>query len=246
MMNEKMEEYIKDYEVATNLNQISKNPAVNVLKDLVEKAPVFGKILTNSVDRGLELFQKSKQDKLIQSVIDNENLIAPERIHAVPFVIEYAKTREMLDRLANEKKVKLVCNLFVNYFLKENHEDDVDVYEEYLQHLGQLSVREISLLITLNRYEKESTHIHGLNDFDRHNWAFSKLKGYAKEEWNISESELTGLMTSICRSGFCKEEVGGYLNGYAGGVFFTTQYFEKFFNYIMERENIQYGKKNDI
>lgn len=238
-MQKSVEECLTEYEMAENLNDINQNPAVTGLKaigqGLVAEIPVLGTILTDALDKGLEEFQNEKKRRLLDSIVESTSIIAPERIEAVPFIMEFARTQDAINRLANEKKIHYICNLFCNYFLKEDHGQEIDIYEEYLSQIQMLSYREIELLIQLHRFEIEGTHEHVADPYERHEKAYERLKEFAKKEMNISAGELEGIMTSISKSGFCKEETGGRI-GYAGGVFCITRYFERFLSYIMERE----------
>lgn len=234
-----MEDSLTEYELAENLNDIYRNPVSAGLKGaaigLAEAIPMLGTVLGNAVDQGLEYFQNAKKKQLIDSILENKSYILPEQIDAVPFIVEFARTQEVINRLANSRKIQYICNLFNNYFIRESHGEDVDIFEEYLGQIQLLSYREIELLVYLYQQEKKLTHEHGLDAFERHKAACGCLRDMAKANMNLSAAELEGIMTSISKSGFCKEETGTRAS-YAGGVFYTTQYFERFLGYIMKRK----------
>ncbi len=188
-------------------------------------------------------FQKSKRDKLFQKISDYRGVLTTDtikNIEALPFVFEFAKTLDLINRLANDKKLDFICNCFGVYFLTEYHGNDIDQYEEFLDHLSTLSFREIEILITLYKIESEclSNKQNQQDDKSKNGResisgkSISVLKQMAPEKWNLNENEMESILTSLCRSGFLRELVGSIL-GYYGGRFYTTEYFEKFLGYIL-------------
>ena len=45
------------------------------------------------------------------------------------FLSQYVKTQEVLGSLTDNKKVQYICNLFVQYFILEDHKEDADLFE---------------------------------------------------------------------------------------------------------------------
>lgn len=235
---EYLEKSIQDWEKIESKEELINNSPVRGLKSvayaLVQEVPVLGTLVTEAIDKRIDEHQNKAKKALIDTILDYEGLIKPDKIEGVSFLIEYAKTQEVLVRLANDKKVCYICNLFGNYFLAEDHQGEVDLYEEYLNQLSSLSYREIDLLMCLECFERLVSHEHFDNKMQRSKKAYEQFKSEAKKRWEISEKQLEGIMMSISRSGFCKELTGSYI-GYEGGVFYTTAYFQHFLRYITKR-----------
>lgn len=118
--------------------------------------------------------------------------------------------------------------------MAEDHQGDVDLYEEYLNQLFSLSYREIDLLMCLEYFERLVSHEHLENKMQRSKKGIWEIQIRSKKRWKISEKQLEGIMMSISKSGFCKELTGSYI-GYEGGIFYTTTYFQHFLMYITKR-----------
>ncbi|MBO5158061.1 MAG: hypothetical protein J6B94_00525 [Lachnospiraceae bacterium] len=235
---EQLEKNVKDWEKIERREEVIRNTPLGGLKSvafaLAQEVPVLGSLVTETIDMRIDEHQSKVKKALIDTILDYEGIIEPDKIEGVSFLIEYAKTQEVLVRLANDKKVCYICNLFGNYFLAENHQGDVDLYEEYLNQLSSLSYREIDLLMCLEHFERLVSHEHLENKMQRSQKAYGKFKLEAKKRWKVSEKQLEGIMMSISKSGFCKELTGIYL-GYEGGIFYTTAYFQHFLRYITKR-----------
>ena len=235
---EQLEKSIKEWEEIERREDVISNTPLRGLKNvafaLAQEVPVLGSLVTDTIDRRLEEHQNKVKKALIDTILDYEGIIEPDKIEGVSFIIEYAKTQEVLVRLANDKKVCYICNLFGNYFFAEDHQGDVDLYEEYLNQLSLLSYREIDLLMCLEYFERLISHEHLENKMQRSKKSYGEFKTEAKKRWKISEKQLEGIMMSISKSGFCKELTGTYI-GYEGGIFYTTAYFKHFLSYITKR-----------
>ena len=199
-------------------------------------------IIDQASDSALAAYQNYKQKKFLDSIIEYKGILPEDKIKKIadiPVIIEMGRTMEVINRLATDQKVIYLCNCFDNYFLREDHFNDVDRYEEFLWHLDTLSYREIDILTELYKLEKtsdfrkyHSPNGESLNGLSKHSIYCNVLGQIAQEKWKMSQGELDGILAGLCRSGFLKEEVGAYLD-YTGGIYYTTEYFEVFLTYIM-------------
>ena len=92
---------------------------------------------------------------------------------------------------------------------------DIDLYEENLKRLEELSIREITILAKLHQYKYN-------------NEAFYED---IRKDCGIEKDEVKNILSAVTRTGFCKEKVGAYL-GYEGDVYYTTPLFESFLKCI--------------
>lgn len=131
---EHLEKSIRDWEKIERKEELISNSPVGGLKSvayaLAQEVPVLGTLVTEAIDKRIDEHQNKVKKALIDTILDYEGLIKPDKIEGVSFLIEYAKTQEVLVRLSNDKKVCYICNLFGNYFLAEDHQGDVDLYED--------------------------------------------------------------------------------------------------------------------
>ena len=143
-----------------------------------------------------------------------KNLLEQEVVADVPFLMELARTLEVLNRLATNEKVLYIANLFKHTFLLAG-DRDIDLYEENLKRLEELSIREITILAKLHQYKYN-------------NEAFYED---IRKDCGIEKDEVKNILSAVTRTGFCKEKVGAYL-GYEGDVYYTTSLFESFLKCI--------------
>lgn len=235
MSKQNLEEAITKYK---NIEEYTNNPTykfqISCASTLAQTIPVLGTLLTETAEKGLEMYRDSAKRKLIDSILEYEDQINPAMIDGVSFIMEFAKTQEVITKLANHKKLDYFTNLFCNYFILECHYNNVDIFEEYLEHLSTLSFREIDLLICLYSNEVKTSGKHFNSMLDRRKESYAKFKEEISKK-GIDRKQLEGMLISITRSGFVKETVGMYM-GYEGGVYHTTAYFHNFLSYITKRD----------
>ena len=175
--------------------------------------------IKETIDEAIDLtfgyFRNKKQEEFFD-IIRNSNTITKEMVN-VDFVMGYIKALEAVNRLSTNAKVKYIANLFKNTFCIEGKKN-IDEYEEWLANLSSLSYREIKILIML--YES--------NKKDEKKEVFYKN---IEKELGLDEENTIAILTSVSKSGFCKEKVGAIV-GYTGGEFYTTNYFQRFLEKI--------------
>ena len=159
-------------------------------------------------------FQKRKREEFLSYITESGELIVKSDVADVPFLMELARTLEVLNRLATNEKVLYIANLFKHTFLLAG-DRDIDLYEENLKRLEELSIREITILAKLHQYKYN-------------NEAFYED---IRKDCGIEKDEVKNILSAVTRTGFCKEKVGAYL-GYEGDVYYTTSLFESFLKCI--------------
>lgn len=153
---------------------------------------------------------QKKREEFLDYILESGELIVQKDIIDVTFIMELAKTMEVLNRLAMNEKIIYIANLFCNSFL-QGEERNIDLYEKNLKRLDDLSVREITILAKLYQH-------------NGNNEAFYEE---VKQIYSIDKDEIKNVLSSVTRTGFCKEQVGAYLS-YGGDAYHTTVLFEKF------------------
>lgn len=77
-------------------------------------------------------------------------------VNDVEFIVNFARTREAIRRLATNDKVKYFGNLIRNGYLSGEHIEN-SKFEEYLDILNTMSYREIQYLIDYKKYCEEKS-----------------------------------------------------------------------------------------
>ena len=146
-MNEELEQVKLSLQNMNDLVDIKGNPVVSsVLIAPIKAIPVIGDLLDSTTDKLLEDFQRKKEQELIEVILKDSNSITNEMVNDVEFIVNFAKTREAVRRLATNDKVKYFGNLVRNGYLAGNHIENSE-FEEYLDILNTMSYREIQHVI---------------------------------------------------------------------------------------------------
>lgn len=203
------------------------NSTIDGVKDISEElrkgVPGLKFVLTEEVEEQIEKQKKAAKKALIHAISECAYDMQPAKIDGVTFLSQYVKTQEMLGSLTDNKKVQYICNLFVQYFILEDHKEDADLFEEFLGSLAALSWRQIELLKLLHQFEKTSELY--LAD------PYTNLKTEAQKTWGLADDQLEGIMASISKTGFCVEVSNDFFS-YGGKAYRTTEYFDMFVKYI--------------
>lgn len=103
---------------------------------------------------------------------------------------------------------------------------DPDEYEEMLQSLEQMSIRELSLLQILKTFELAQAWDRNQNELQSTRVYWHRFQAEACSALQISKQELPGYLTRLSRTGMYCEFTGTYLD-YEGGVGRTTPLFAR-------------------
>ena len=198
---------------------------VDVARGLVKKVPELKVLFTEKTEKALQEKAERAKQALVDAVAEAVDHMNPEKIDAVTFFAAYAKTQDVLMNLLDEKKVESICNLFVNYFLMEAHQNEADVYESFLNTVQALTLRELELLMSLSYCDDELFFLD----------LYANLKIELMGSWNITEMQLEDMMKNLCKRGFCIE-VSAERWGFAGIMYGVTDYVQDLLTYIMKRE----------
>lgn len=199
-------------------------PQYSIIPIITEGAgSILEKMLSNSINK--------KRQEFLEYISSSEETITNDMVMDEEFILEFANTLAAVDRLATNDKVKYIANLFKNTFCVKGKKN-IDEYEEWLQNLITLSYREIEILVMLHDSQRElkmQLEIDPEEKIEKRN-DFFRMVNY---KFNLSNGEIEAILSSISRSGFCREEINS-IPGYTGGDFYTTEYFEKFLSRIVK------------
>lgn len=151
-MNEELELTKVSLKNANDYADIKSNPVVeSVLMPIVKAVPVIGDMIDSSMNKVIEEFQEKKENELIEVILKDKNSITFDMVNDVEFIVNFAKTREAVRRLATNDKVKYFGNLIRNGYLSGEHIENSE-FEEYLDILNTVSYREIQYLVFLKEH----------------------------------------------------------------------------------------------
>jgi len=201
-MNEEFEMAKVELKNANDFVDIKGNPVVDsVLMPVVKAIPVVGDMIDSSMNKALEDFQKKKEEQFIETVLKDQHSITSDMVNDVEFIVNYARTLEVVRRLATNDKVKYFGNLIRNGYLLGEHIQNSE-FEECIDILNSMSYREIQYLIDYKKYCDEMNK--GKKRYYSNRWASFRSK-YAKI-YQISEKELWSVFVRLKRTGFVEEE----------------------------------------
>ena len=147
---EKLESSLK---TAETLKEMRLNPIVEAFVSCVKPFfPGIGELVDSSVNEIVENFQKAKRREFCEYIFDTEEVITKEKISDIEFLMEFGRTLDAINRLAQNEKVIYIAALFKNTFIIKNSYD-TDQYEEWLKCIDDLSYRQIEILKCL--YDEE-------------------------------------------------------------------------------------------
>lgn len=200
-MNEELELAKVLLKNANDYADIKNNPVVeSVLMPMVKAVPVIGDMIDSSMNKVIEEFQEKKENELIEVILKDKNSITSNMVNDVEFIVNFAKTREAVRRLATNDKVKYFGNLIRNGYLSGEHIENSE-FEEFLDMLNTMSYREIQYLVDYKRYCDEKSK--GKN-VKYNKWIYFSKEYTAKQQ--ITAGELWSIFMRIKGMGFVEEE----------------------------------------
>ncbi|MCI9080476.1 MAG: hypothetical protein HFH68_16480 [Lachnospiraceae bacterium] len=208
-MDNELESVKLSIENNNNLRNVKENPVVSsVLLAPIKAIPVIGELLDLSIDKSLENFQQKKEQELIDIIFKNSHSITSDMVNDVEFIVNYARVREAVKRLATNDKVKFFGNLIRNGYLSGRHIQS-SIFDEYINILNSMSYREILYLVDYKKYcedcsKKKKSSISLLGR--AYNNKFPQFCRDYSEKNNITQREIYFVFKHIEQTGFIEEE----------------------------------------
>ena len=113
---------------------------------LIKSIPCLGDFIDSTTDYLLIQNQDKKQKELIEYILVNKEIITKEKVNDVEFIMNFMRTVDAVNKLANCSKVKYFSNLVRNGYLEYEDKIDADEFDEMLSIVTTLSYREIEFL----------------------------------------------------------------------------------------------------
>lgn len=196
-------------------------------------------MLAISLREALDRRQKAKLEKILTAVSECED-ITVEDINDTEAVYKFAQLwHHCLYEISDEK-----INYLTKLFIGSVKEKDSDKYEEQLDKLSSLSIREINFLIDFyriqceNRIPIENGHI-GFNA--RETWK-KVVEHFKDNPHGMNETDCLATASGIQRTGFCLCEWGGLFDG-ASGFAYVVPEFDKVIDKLIKKDDTQNNDK---
>jgi YegS/Rv2252/BmrU family lipid kinase len=178
------------------------------IKVIPKAIPVFGDLIDSSTNKLLNDFQQKKGQELLDVILQDDHSITSEMVNDVEFIINFARAKEAVQRLATTDKVEYFGNLIRNGYLQGKHIEG-SIFDEYIHILNTMSYREIQYLVEYKKYCEDSSkrgkstkHINGRTYSNKYE---SFCNEYSKQI-KVSPGEVDYVFLHIKQTGFIEEE----------------------------------------
>ncbi len=219
------------------MQDINNNPAVKTtIMAIMKSVPILNTLIDSFVESCLTRFQQNKRDELIDIILNDSQNITLEMVNDVEFIMNFAKTLEAVNRLSANDKVKYFANVIKNGYFSDEKISNSE-FDEYLFALSTLSYRQINILIDFYYHDKNlctNNNEESKNKLQGRSEHWSKFIDEVTLKYSMSEEDVVSILSSISRTGFCKE-ITGVTYGYKGGIFYITNSCERFINMILSK-----------
>ena len=214
------------------LERYSDSRTTRSLVQLVPFAGVVDTFLTATWDqirkrRAKEFFDKLDSGAILLSedIVDSE-----EFLHCF-----FITTRAALSNRRKEK-IELFASLLLSAF-DRNGPRNIDDFEELLAILDDITYREWSALVILDRYS-DAPREDSQNDLQ---WSLTFWATFVAEvvaKLEVPSSEFTSFMNRISRTGLYDQFVGGFMD-YSGGIGMLTPRFHRLKGFLLNEHEEQ-------
>jgi hypothetical protein len=212
------------------LKEYENNPIIRPLLQLIP----FG--IGSGIDSLLIITlnrMRQERAKIFFDEIINGNINPNNRyLETDDFVHKYILTMRYVLNTNQREKIVMFAKLFKNSLNKDKKIFEVDIFEDFIGILNELTFHEINALLLLETYDtilKET----GENELMRVNKFWNEFEERMENDLKISKSYVNNFMIRITRTG-CYEEFNGNYFGYTGGKGKLTPLYYEFKKIIME------------
>ena len=130
----------------------------SVMTGVLSVIPALGPFIDKLSDQKFEAYQTRKRKIFVDAVLANIDIITSDKVRNEAFIINTAKTIELVDRCTSDDKVVYFGNLVRNGYFDAKEQISNDDFEEYEAILGDLSDREIKFLVVFAEHAKRNDY----------------------------------------------------------------------------------------
>lgn len=197
-----------------------------VLRALVQLIPFsIGSAADTALLTRLSTIRADRARVFFDELARGEKQLCPELLESTEFLHCYfATTAAALSTQRNEKiqaLARLVLSSATNGKIAT-----IDEYEEFLSILVELSFRELSVLVLLEKYEARYSRQSDENDLQRAIRFWDEFVQQVALDFSVRPDEIDAILTRLNRSGCYETFTGGFFD-YTGGKGRITPLFHR-------------------
>ena len=80
----------------------------------------FGEVITTNIGIMIDNFTKKKHKEFLETILSDNNLMVSTDIYDMEFIMNFKRTLDAVNKLANNDKIVYFANLLKNGYMKEN------------------------------------------------------------------------------------------------------------------------------
>lgn len=227
---------VNSLENIENIQNIRCNPIVETFISCAKPfLPGIGELIDSSLTQILEEHQKKKRDEFCEYILNAPELITKDKLTNISFLMEFAKTIDVINKLARNEKIIFIASLFKNTFIT-NEISDIDEYEEWLYCLDTMSYRELEILIylyncELEYYGEEFDPKRKIIEYQKVVEVWFQFVKKVKRVFDIDEEDIESIVLGLSKTGFIKQEDIDVREA-TMKVYYVSNYFVRFMKRI--------------
>ncbi len=142
--------------------------------------------------------------------LETQNIVlTDEQVRNDAFLHAYFATMRAALNTRRHEKIRLFARLFSGYS-QSKHVNDVDDYEEMLEILDDLSIREFQILLLLHKFETSAPIRQDQNPLQRVLTYWEAFIASVESQFGIPASEIPGVLARMRRTGLYDNIYGTY------------------------------------
>jgi hypothetical protein len=183
------------------MRRYAKNPVMRALVQFL--LPRIGPALDVALTTLLDRIAEGRAITFFDELSAGATGLTEENIRNEPFLHAYFATQAAAFKTMRREKIRLFARLLKTAAANPALLHDGS-YEEYLRILDDLSYREMLVLEILEQCESASPSRESENEWTRTERYWHQFVEQVRAKVGISETELPGFLTRLCRSGCCE------------------------------------------
>lgn len=200
-----------------------------VVRSLCQFLPGGGSLDILITERLSEI-QQERLDILVKKINQGQLKLDSKEVQSEKFIHAFVKTARAATNSYKREKIDLFAQVFIYGY--NNHQfEEMDVYEEVLSIVEDMTLREFKILAALEKYSCTITKSINENDLLWTQKFWPNFVDAVEKELHINEAYLQAVLKRIERTGLYKEIVGTYL-GYTGGKGTLTPLYTQVKSYL--------------
>lgn len=173
--------------------------------------------------------------EVIADELDNWEQLNEELLKNADFLHCFKKVIDATEQTQNHTKIRYFARVLKSSTITGSI-PTIDMYEEYLSILEELSFREITILNILDKYERQFPQREDENDYSRSLRFWDRFTSELTEKIKIPFNQIDAVLTSLTRTG-CYETFRGTYASPTGGQGKLTPIYAELKNLIENQPN---------